>query len=227
MWRLRQEEIARCVDRGVRAISFPENVVHFGLPSFYTDHWDPVWRICEETGTAVCMHIATAGNLEQFRGSPEAPDDVYLTVALTADSASSLLNLIFSPVCTKFPGLKIVFSESGVGWLPYALEVADLVWDRHHGSEDRPSDVWRRNMFVCQVKESIGLRLLNLIGADKVLWELDYPHPDTLWPHAQGHTTAVFEAAGVSDEEAEMICYQNAEQLFRWTPAQMPEPAAV
>ena len=244
------KEIGRCIDRGIRAISIPENLVYFGLPSFYTDHWDPLWRICEEADIAVCMHLATAGNFEAFNPSPEAPYAVFAAVAGASMSQAALLNLIFSPVCTKFPKIKIVFSESGIGWLPFAIGRADLVWERYQGAEERdhhsiaddgqvkappvplpkdmPSEIWKRNMYVCQVEEHIGLHFLDYIGADKVLWELDYPHPDTVWPLAQEFSAEVFEKAGVSDEHVEMITHGNAEKLFRWTPAELPaELAAV
>lgn len=214
-------EIHRCVDRGVRAISMPENVVHFGLPSYYSDVWDPVWRACEETGTAICMHLATAGNMEQFQLSPEAGEAVVYAAASSTMSANALINLLFSPVCSKFPGLKVVLSESGVGWLPYTLERADVLWDRHHRgapAEQRPSEIWRQNLFVCQVGERVGLGFLDHIGPEKVLWELDYPHPDTVWPYAQEHTRSVFEDAGTSSEHIEMITHRNAEEVFRWTP---------
>src|SRR5690606_27142737 len=35
-------EIERTAAKGAKAISFPENPVPLGLPSFHTDHWDPV-----------------------------------------------------------------------------------------------------------------------------------------------------------------------------------------
>lgn len=221
-------EIERCVDRGIRALSFPENLVHFGLPSYYTDHWDPIWRICEEADIAVCMHLATAGNFDAFTPSPDAPRAVFLTVAGASMSQAALLNMVFSPVLTKFPDLKVVFSESGIGWLPYALGRADLVWERYQGTEElsseRPSEIWARNMYVCQVEEHIGLHYLEHIGAEKVLWELDYPHPDTVFPHAQSHTESVFEAAGVTAADAELITHRNSERVFRWEPAALPSP---
>ena len=54
-------EIRRCAARGARAVTFPENPVPLGLPSFLTDHWDPVWDACVETDTVICMHIGTSG----------------------------------------------------------------------------------------------------------------------------------------------------------------------
>ncbi|MEY2569813.1 MAG: hypothetical protein QOE63_163, partial [Acidimicrobiaceae bacterium] len=35
-------EIERCAAKGAKAVSFPENPAPLGLPSFHTDHWDPI-----------------------------------------------------------------------------------------------------------------------------------------------------------------------------------------
>ena len=45
---------------GHRALSFPENTVPLGLPSYWTDHWDPIWRACEERDIVMCLHIGTS-----------------------------------------------------------------------------------------------------------------------------------------------------------------------
>ena len=137
---------------------------------------------------------------------------------------------MFSPICTKFPGLKFVLSESGLGWIPFAIDKADSVWKRYkvpqNLSDLKPSDIWRNNIFVCQVEET-NLDFLDDLGPEKVLWELDYPHPDTVWPHAQNYSRMVFEKAGLSHEDVELITYKNSEALFRWIPAELPEPAVV
>ena len=33
---------------------------------------------------------------------------------------------MMSPVCRKFPGLKFVFSEGGIGWVNFILESLDF-----------------------------------------------------------------------------------------------------
>lgn len=217
-------EVQRCIDRGARAISMPENVTHFGLPSYWDMAWDPLWALLSETQIPMCLHIGTAGNYDSYRPSPEAPDSVLIACAGVSMSANALMNLILSPIYTRHPNLKVVFSESGVGWLPYALGRADLVWERYQSPEfpkAKPSEIWRENMWVCQVEEHIGLRFLDLIGSDRVLWELDFPHPDTVYPFSQEHTAEVFEAAGVSEDDAERITHLNAESLFQWTPVKL------
>ena len=65
---------------------------------------------------------------------------------------------MMSPVCRKFPGLKFVFSEGGIGWVPNALERADRTWDRYARWEPSPlvADYLRRfqAMRTAEVEEA-------------------------------------------------------------------------
>ena len=107
---------------------------------------------------------------------------------LQVGSIMSSVNLMMSPVCRKFPGLKFVFSEGGIGWLPNALERADRMWLRHQvysGLDDiLPSEIYRRNMYLCMIEEPVCLKYRDDIGVDHIMWECDYPHTDTTWPES-------------------------------------------
>ena len=210
-------EIRRCASLGARALSFPENTVPIGLPSYWTDHWDPVWDACQETGVALCLHIGTSGVIPQ--PSPEAPDALAFSL-LQVGSMMSAVNLMMSPVCRKYPRLKFVFSEGGIGWLPNALERADRMWLRHkiynHFDDILPSQIFQQNMYLCMIEEPICLGHRADIGVEHILWECDYPHTDTTWPDSQATTAAVFEAAGCDEDEIALISYGNAERIFGW-----------
>ena len=216
-------EIRRCAEKGNRAISFPENTVPIGLPSFYTDHWDPVWRACVETDTVICMHIGTSGSVPM--PSPDAPFIVSIALA-SMNAFEASVNLMMSPVPRKFPDIKLVFSEGGIGWIPAALERADRQFLRHRlwadmADDALPSDVFRRNMWVCMIEEPIGITFREHIGVDRILWECDYPHADTPWPHSQKQVAEEFH--DVPRDEVEAITHGNAEALFRW-PLVVPVP---
>lgn len=216
-------EIRRNAERGVRALSFPENTVPLGLPSYWSDHWDPVWQACEETGIVLCLHIGTSGQMAD--PSPDAPNVLRYSLLQTGSMQSSV-NLMMSPVCRKFPELKFVFSEGGIGWLPNALERADRMWLRHKlysGLDDvLPSEVFRRNMYLCMIEEPVCLRYRDDIGIDRIMWECDYPHTDTVWPESQDIALSVFTEAGCTEAEMAAIAHGNAERVFNWKMAVLP-----
>ncbi len=212
---LAAKEIQRCVEKGAKALCFPEDTYPLGLPSFYRDHWDPVWAVVQETGIPVCMHIGSSG---ADRGlSPDAPMTVTIAIG-NVGAQLALVNLAMSPVCRNFPGLKFVFSEGGIGWLPAALERADRQFQRHRlwdpTGDVTPSDIFRRNMYVCMIDEPIGLKSRYDIGLEKILWETDYPHADTPWPFTQEEVSKTL--GPLPEEEVEAITHANAERVFDW-----------
>lgn len=209
-------EIRRCAEKGNRAVSLPENGAPAGLPSFYSDYWDPIWQACEETSTVICMHLGSQGTVP--RPSDDAPAIVGMS-AIIANTLVNCINLLMSPVPRTFPALQFVLSEGGIGWIPAALERADRQFDQHsnwHGVEGpMPSEIFRRNMYGCMIDEPVGIKYRHDIGVDRILWESDYPHADTPWPHCQKEVDEIL--GDVAQDEVDLITYRNAEQLFRWT----------
>ncbi len=214
---LAAQEIRRCKAKGAVALSFPENAVSLGLPSYWDAWWDPIWRACEETGLVLCLHIGTSGTIPQ--PSPDAPDMLSYSL-LQVGSIMSSVNLMMSPVCRKFPDLQFVFSEGGIGWLPNALERADRMWLRHklyaNLDDILPSQVFRKNMYLCMIEEPVCLGFRDHIGLDRIMWECDYPHTDTTWPDSRSIAQSVFDEANCSQHEIDAIAFGNAERVFNW-----------
>jgi predicted TIM-barrel fold metal-dependent hydrolase len=212
-------EIRRCVDKGAKALCFVENPVPLGLPSFHDpEHWDPIWDACQEADLPVCMHIGSSGPGAagaSIAQDPHTPPIVPIAAAF-ANAAIASINMMLSPVPRKFPGIKLVWSEGGIGWIPAALERADRQWERHlwsHNDELKPSELALRNMWFCMIEEPVGLKYRHDFRIDHILWESDYPHADTPFPNTQANAKEVFD--GVPEAEVEAITHGNAEALFR------------
>jgi predicted TIM-barrel fold metal-dependent hydrolase len=137
------------------------------------------------------------------------------------NSMSATSDLLLSPTFHKFPGLKVALAEGGTGWIPYMLERIDQVWERHRwysgvNVETRPSDLFRRNIWGCFITDQAGIDLRHVIGVDRLTYESDYPHSDSLWPHSRKHLAEAL--ADVPDDEAHRIVELNACELFGWRP---------
>ena len=182
-------EIRRNADRGVRAFCFSELPTRLNLPSIHTGYWDPVFAVCNDTGVTLCMHIGSSST--NPAASPDAPEGVGGTLAFN-NSMASLADWLFSGKLTQFPELKLAYSEGQIGWIPYALERADTVWDQHdawqHSKElipEPPSTYYYGRIFGCFTADRVGLRNLDTVGEDNICFETDYPHTDTTWPNSR------------------------------------------
>jgi predicted TIM-barrel fold metal-dependent hydrolase len=212
-------EIQRCAPRGVRAIAFPDNPALLNLPSFYTDHWDKVFSAAEDADLVLCMHFGGSGAVPLI--SSDAPNAVSV-VLLGITLFDSMTEIVLSPVFHNHPRLKIAYSEGEIGWLPYAMMRIDQVWEhyRHYRLEKkinadvRPSDLIRQHIWGCFIDDPVGIQMRHEIGVDRILWESDYPHADSLFPRSRSHITEVL--TDVPDKEAAMIVEHNARSLFRF-----------
>ena len=169
-----------------RAVCFSEIPTHLGLPSIHTGYWDPLFAVCEDTRTVVCMHIGSSSKMPA--ASPDAPPSTDIMLSFN-NSMASLADFLFSGVLVRFPGLKLAYSEGQIGWIPYALERADNVWKYHsswtHAKEtipEPPSTYYRGRIFGCFTNDVHGLASIDQVGEDNICFETDYPHTDTTWP---------------------------------------------
>ena len=182
-------EIQRNAERGVHAVCFSEIPAHLGLPSIHSGHWDPFFAACQETDTVVCLHIGSSSRMLATSG--DAPPAVAATLSFN-NAMVSMADFLFSGVLVRFPRLKLAYSEGQIGWIPYALERADDVWQEHRawaGVRDvvpePPSTYYRRQIYGCFFRDRHGIESLASIGEDTVTFETDYPHTDSTWPHTK------------------------------------------
>ncbi|MFF7944681.1 amidohydrolase family protein [Nocardia gamkensis] len=97
------------------------------------------------------MHFGSGGDA---LGYPQDANFCVSIAMMGMNSMASVIDLILSPVFHKFPGLKAVMAEGGIGWIPYAIERADYTWERHRWYNDvnrevRPSEIFARNIYGC------------------------------------------------------------------------------
>ncbi len=209
------EEIRRNAARGVRAVSFSESPAALGYPSIHTGYWDPFLAACEETGTVVNLHVGSSGNIP--RPSPDSPG-ACMVALFPVNGIEAIVDWIFSRIPLRFPDLKIALSEAGVSWVPMVIERLRRAYRQREVSGDwgesdpDPVEVLHRNFWFTSIEDPSAFRNLDVIGVDRVMLEVDYPHTDSTWPDSQ----ALFksEMAHLSTEEITKIGYANAAALY-------------
>jgi len=215
------DEVRRVAKKGCHAITFPENPVPLELPSFHTDHWDPVWAACQDEGTVVCLHIGSSGKLAIT--APDAPIDVLINLQ-PMNIVQAAADILYSPLITKFPDVQIALSEGGIGWIPYFLERIDHSFKVHKAwtfadfGGKLPSEVFMERMILCFIEDDFGARQAREIGVDRICIETDYPHSDAVWPNAPERMMEAFAPTGLTDDEINKITHGNAMRFLQYDP---------
>ncbi len=220
------KEVERCIEAGARGILFTGEPQRYGLPVMGARHWDPLWDLARSARLPIHFHIGNAGStLEEASPQRYAEHGVaaaqsYTAVSLFMKNGVQCSDLITSGVLNRYPDLKFVSVESGIGWLPFMLEATDYSWlgafrpGRERTAEDTlPSELFRQSVFVTYWFESVAPQnFLDVIPIDNVLFETDFPHTTCLF----GNIPETIES-GLGHVDAEVrdkILWKNAAQLY-------------
>jgi predicted TIM-barrel fold metal-dependent hydrolase len=217
-------EIERCIEAGHRGVLFTAEPQRFGLPFLGESHWDPLWSLAQEAGLPIHFHIG-GGNV----GSTFTPDRIaahgtagtyaYTSTDMFLKNGLQVADLLTSGVLPRFPDLKFVSVESGIGWIPFVLEAVDHSYleareGRTSEWELLPSEYFARQVYACTWFETVATtRLLGPIPVDNVMFETDFPHPTCLYGNVRERIETAF--AGVDDETRHKVLYDNAARLYR------------
>jgi predicted TIM-barrel fold metal-dependent hydrolase len=222
-------ELRRGIENGHRAVNFCNQPQDYGQPPLADRHWDPIWATAQEAGVPVSFHVGGGSMGTQFvdtAGLGWMTNFARVSSLIFMDNMRCLADLIFGGVCHRFPSLRFVSVESGVGWIPAAMETFDWQWrgggitDEHPEYDLLPSEYFRRQVFGCFWFER--QTALDAIAAypDNILFESDYPHPTCQHPgprspgqRPRDYATELL--GGLPDETVAKVLHGNAAGLYR------------
>jgi predicted TIM-barrel fold metal-dependent hydrolase len=208
-------EVERNAARGFKAVSFSENPERLGLPSIYTSEWDQFFRACEETGTVINLHVGSSS--ETLIPSSESPAPV-IGALFPVNGMSAAADWLYARIPMRFPKLKVAMSEAGIGWVPMLIDRIRHFEDRnpHYdaGFGDYSGvDLLRRTFWFATFSDPSSMHAVELVGADHVMVETDFPHTDSTWPETQALLGA--QLSGVTKSVADQLAFRTAATLYR------------
>lgn len=246
-------EMERLIDKGVKGFTLSDKPELLGLPELPHPYFEPMWDLFDETGVVANFHIGAGARREEIerlrsaryattedRGGavadPPKVADTYwhsfgvqrqLAVQATQMPMSNvriITNLCASNLFDRYPNVKVVSAESGIGWVPFALEALEFQLDEMVTEPDersyqqrRPTEYFRDHIYVMFWFEQYApAHMIEAIGVNNVLIETDVPHPTCLYPGAREHFDKVM---GALDEPIRRrVLQDNAVELYRLDP---------
>src|SRR6185437_14348064 len=123
----------------------------------------------------------------------------------------TLAAFIAHGVFERFPGLRIGVVENGGSWAQRLMEVFDRVYRKKPKDfSEHPCDVFRRHVWVNPFHEEDMSRLIDVLGADRVMFGSDFPHPEGLAHPAE----FVTELANLPADTTARVMGGNLKQLI-------------
>ncbi|MGE3620202.1 MAG: amidohydrolase family protein [Acidimicrobiia bacterium] len=213
-------EVRRLAAKGCRAVVFSEKPEALGMPSIYSDYWDPFFAACSDTGAIVCLHLGSSSVPLKF--AEDAPTIVDAAMS-PVRSMYTLGEILWAPFWWRFPDVKVSITEGDIGWMPYFVQRAVYSLDRHSGWGSHhyprgatPEDLFRERILCCFIDDVVGVEMLDRFNVDNLCWELDYPHSDSAWPFAP--ETVVSNVESLGPEVVDKITHLNAMRHYGFDP---------
>ena len=216
-------EVERGIELGHRGILFTGEPQRFGLPVLADRHWDPLWSLAQEAGLAVHFHIGSGeiSNLftpERVGAAGTAATYGLSSVQMFLGNGVQVADLLLSGILPRFPELRFVSVESGVGWIPFLLEAVDYSYlegcvGKKGEWELLPSEYFRRQVYACTWFEKLPFQtMLQDLPLDNICFETDFPHPTCLY----GNVEETIEGAvgALSESTRRKILWDNTARLY-------------
>jgi predicted TIM-barrel fold metal-dependent hydrolase len=179
-------------------------------------YW-PIFEAAARNDLPIAVHVGgTGGHPTTGSGWPSYYMEEHHGVSQTMQAV--VVSLVVEGVFERFPGLRVVVMEGGLGWIPSLGWRLDKHWLRLRDEVPHlkrpPSEYIRQNVwFTTQPIEeprraSDLMDLFERIGWDRILFSTDYPHWDFDDPRY-----AI--KAPLSAAQRHQILFANAEAFYR------------
>lgn len=206
------KEVQRVAKMGYTSVFLPVQVQEqpYNMPLY-----DPLWAAIQDAGLPINFHVGTGKDPRTATGSGGAIINYVWHAFATA--IEPVVQLCASGVCERFPGLKFVTVEAGIGWLGWTLWTMDEGYKKHHfwvapKLPMLPSDYFRRQGYASFQDDPIGLETRKWVGVENLLWGDDYPHHEGTWPRSQEVIDRTM--ADMTEEERQKVLGLNAAKLY-------------
>ena len=216
------EELAWVVERGARTVLVrPAPVPAYGgSRSLAFEEFDPFWQAVVDAGVLVSMHASDSG-YSRYQADwtgpaemlPFRPDPFRMLTMGKRPVEDTMAALTCHGALTRFPDLRIASIENGADWVaPFLEHLEDVHRKMPQAFDEDPVAAFRRNVYVAPFHEDDIAGLVDLLGADHLLFGSDYPHPEGL---AEPTSYVDHLPAGMAADDVAAIMGGNLGRLMR------------
>jgi predicted TIM-barrel fold metal-dependent hydrolase len=217
-------ELDWAIGRGARVISIRPGPAYGRSPA---DPWfDPFWARVDEARLVVGFHIGESSYNEKMSvhwgEDPNPPSHRQSALQWTCfygdrPIMETIAALIYHNLFGRFPNVRVLSVENGSLWVDYLMRAMNKMnrmarngpWPGGPLTE-KPSDTFRRHVFVSPYHEEPVEQLCGLIGTGQVLFGSDWPHTEGLADPRDFADTM----PGLSDDDVRRVMRDNTLALL-------------
>lgn len=190
-----------------------------------SSYYDPLYELLQDLDVSFATHefmglVGSSAGADRFESFVEWHSCVH-----PMEAQMAMLSMIAGGVYERFPRLRVAYMEAGSAWVPWWLhrieEHVELAgWLEAPQCVRDPKEYFQSNCWVTtECDEHLLYQAIDELGDDRILFETDFPHPDSKYPHA---VSTFLDQKRVSDESKRRILWDNAVDFYRFPEDSMP-----
>ncbi|MXW58123.1 MAG: amidohydrolase [Acidimicrobiia bacterium] len=189
-------------------------------------YYDPMYELLQDLDCAFATHDFMGHNGSSAGADRFETFTEWHTVCHPHEAQMAMLSMICNGVFERFPRLRVAYMEANCAWLPWWLwrmeEHIELSGDYEKpGLTKSPQEYFQDNCFISvEPDEYLVYHVIEELGDDKIVWESDYPHPDSKYPEA---VQSFLDLPKISDESKRKILWDNSLDLYRFPDGYLPD----
>jgi predicted TIM-barrel fold metal-dependent hydrolase len=220
------EEIRYAHDElGIKAFWARPN--HVNRRNLGDRYYDPIYELLQDLDCAFATHefmglnAHTAG-VERFDTFTE-----WHSVVHSHEAQYAVISMITHGVFERFPRLRCAYMEAGCGWLPSWLHRIDEHLELAGGNEFpeltmSATEYFQRNCWIsAEADDAYVSDVIRWLGDDHIVFETDFPHPDSKYPYATQHFLDLRPDL-ITEDSKRKILWDNAVDLYRFPEGYLP-----
>ena len=194
-----------------------------GQRSPFDASFEGFWSLANDAGITVVLHAsdggvssngyAADGFAANFSGGGYKPSIKSFAIERAIDDY--LVTMVFENHLVRFPNLRIASVENGAEFLPDLVRKVRSTANKVPGyfPED-PIEVFRRHVWINPFWEDDLYQVVDIMGADRVIFGSDWPHIEAL-PHPLDYLR---EVKDLSADDRRKVLHDNAQELITLHP---------
>jgi uncharacterized protein len=191
-------------------------------------YYDPIYELIQELDCSFATHEFMGLKGVSYGHDRYQSFCEWHTVVHPFEGQGAIVSMILNGVYERFPRLRCAYMEAGCGWLPSWLhridEHLEMTEDREFpGLTMTATEYFQRNCWIStECEDRYVADVIRWMGSEHIVYETDFPHPDSKYPHATD-TFLELEPELISRDDKRKILWDNAVDLYRFKPEDMPE----
>ena len=189
-------------------------------------YYEPLWDLLESLDVPFATHEFMGVRANSFGHDRYKSFTEWHALVHPFEAMGAMMSMIVHGVFERHPRLRVAYMEAGCGWVPSWLhridEQMELAPTEFPDLSKSATEYFKQNCWVTtECEDRYVSDVIRWLGDDRILFESDFPHPDSKYPYATDEFMRLVPDQ-ITDESKAKVLWDNAIDFYRFPESYLP-----